>query len=207
MRVLPPLDGGMLALIAIQVLTRKPIPDYVQASLCKAGLGMMLLLSALAFIFEMVPLARFYGQRRRYVPCSLSRPRIASEPPHCQHGWFQEYTIRPDEDRRYECRTDSKLKRRRIPIPEDSNLNLGLNSSLSQSHRYWKWTPNAPSFRQMTLQAWGARPGMLNRNVEGMPKVAPTSRHAPDSDKLRTMHERCAFPPRIIVPDLSVRRR
>ena len=58
---IPPLDGGMLALIVIQVLTRKPIPDYVQASLCKAGLGMMLLLSVLAFIFEMVPMARFYG--------------------------------------------------------------------------------------------------------------------------------------------------
>jgi membrane-associated protease RseP (regulator of RpoE activity) len=60
MRVLPPLDGGMLALIAIQVLTRKPIADYVQASLCKAGLGMMLVLSVLAFIFEMVPMARFH---------------------------------------------------------------------------------------------------------------------------------------------------
>lgn len=58
---IPPLDGGMLALIAVQVLTRKPIPDYVQESLCKAGLGMIILLSALSFIFEMVPMARFYG--------------------------------------------------------------------------------------------------------------------------------------------------
>jgi hypothetical protein len=143
--------------------------------------------------------------RPRYVPCNLSGPRIAFEPPQCQHGWFQEDAIRPDEDPRYECRTDSKLERRRIPIPADSNLNLGLNSSLSLRHRYWKWTPNALSFRQTTLQAWGARPGMLNTNVEGMPKVAPTSRRAPDSAKLRTMHERCAFPPRKIVPDLSVR--
>ncbi len=58
---IPPLDGGMLILVAIQALTRKPIPEYVQASLCKAGLGMMVLLSVLTFIFEMVPMARFYG--------------------------------------------------------------------------------------------------------------------------------------------------
>ena len=46
---------------------------------------------------------------------------------------------------------------------------------------------------------------MPNRNVEGMLKVALTSRHAPDSDKLRTVHASFAFFPRIIVPDLSVR--
>ena len=46
---------------------------------------------------------------------------------------------------------------------------------------------------------------MLNRNVEGMPYVAATSRHAPDTAKLRTVRESCACPPRIIVPDLSVR--
>jgi hypothetical protein len=37
--------------------------------------------------------------------------------------------------------------------------------------------------------------------------VACTSRHAPVSDKLRTEHGRCAFLPRIMVPDLSIRLR
>ena len=48
---------------------------------------------------------------------------------------------------------------------------------------------------------------MPNRNVDGISKVACTSRHAPASDKLRTEHGRCAFLPRIIVPDLSIRLR
>jgi hypothetical protein len=67
--------------------------------------------------------------------------------------------------------------------------------------------PNCLSFGQITLQVRGGRPGMPNRNVDGISKVACTSRHAPASDKLRTEHGRCAFLPRIIVPDLSIRLR
>ena len=48
---------------------------------------------------------------------------------------------------------------------------------------------------------------MPNRNVDGISKVACTSRHAPVSVKLRTAHGSCAFLPRIIVPDLSIRLR
>ena len=67
--------------------------------------------------------------------------------------------------------------------------------------------PTCLSFRQITLQVRGGRPGMPNRNVDGISKVACTSRHAPASDKLRTEHGSCAFLPRIIVPDLSIRLR
>jgi len=70
---------------------------------------------------------------------------------------------------------------------------------------YWKWTPNIVPLRHITLQVRGVSPGMPNRKVEGMLRVAPTSRHAPNSDKLRIVHERCAFLPRMIIPDLSVR--
>lgn len=70
---------------------------------------------------------------------------------------------------------------------------------------HWKWTPNIVPLRHITLQVRGGSPGMPNRKVEGMLRVAPTSRHAPNSDKLRIVHERCAFLPRMIIPDLSVR--
>jgi len=48
---------------------------------------------------------------------------------------------------------------------------------------------------------------MPSKNAEGISKVACTSRHAPVSDKSRTAHGSCAFLPRIIVPDLSMRLR
>ena len=61
--------------------------------------------------------------------------------------------------------------------------------------------------RQITLQVRASCPGCLNSNVEGIAKVASTSREAPDSVKLRTVHGSAAFFPRIIVPDLRTRRR
>jgi len=72
---------------------------------------------------------------------------------------------------------------------------------------YWKWTPNFVSVRQITLQVWAGRPGKPKRNVDGISKVAAMTREAPDSVKLRTVHGSTAFFPRIIVPDLWVRRR
>ena len=53
----------------------------------------------------------------------------------------------------------------------------------------------------------GRSHGMPSRNVEGISIVACTSRHAPVSDKLRSEQGRCAFLPRIIVPDLCIRLR
>src|SRR5271154_6354438 len=70
-----------------------------------------------------------------------------------------------------------------------------------------KRTPNFEAVRQITLQLWGDRPGMPSRNMEGISNVACTSRLAPDSEKLRTVHGRCAFFPRIMVPVLNVRLR
>jgi hypothetical protein len=72
---------------------------------------------------------------------------------------------------------------------------------------YWKCIPSCLSVRQITLQARVVCPGRPNRNVDGISKVAPTSRQAPDSVKLRTVHGSTAFFPRIIVPDLRARRR
>ena len=74
-------------------------------------------------------------------------------------------------------------------------------------YSYRKRTPSFEAVRQITLQLWGDRPGMPSRNIEGISKVAGTSRLAPDSEKLRTVHGRCAFFPRIIVPVLNVRLR
>jgi hypothetical protein len=70
-----------------------------------------------------------------------------------------------------------------------------------------KRTPSFEAVRQITLQLLGERPGMPSRNIDGISKVACTSRLAPDSEKLRTVHGRCAFFPRIIVPVLNVRLR
>jgi hypothetical protein len=68
-------------------------------------------------------------------------------------------------------------------------------------------SPAALTVRQITLQARVVCPGRPNRNVDGISKVALTSREVPDSVKLRTVHGSTAFFPRIIVPDLRARRR
>ena len=94
----------------------------------------------------------------------------------------------------WQCSARSGMPRRAIAA-------LQLNAG------YWKWTPNLVSVRQISLQVLEVRLGMPNRNVDGMPKMAPSSRQAPESDKLRTVHASSAFFPRIIVPDLSVLRR
>ena len=72
---------------------------------------------------------------------------------------------------------------------------------------YWKYIPSCLSVRQITLQVRVVCPGKPKRNVDGISKVAATTRQAPDSVKLRTVHGSTAFFPRIIVPDLSARRR
>jgi hypothetical protein len=72
---------------------------------------------------------------------------------------------------------------------------------------YWKCIPSCLSVRQIALQARVVCPGRPNRNVDGTSKVALTSREAPDSVKLRTVHGSTAFFPRTIVPDLRARRR
>jgi len=45
---------------------------------------------------------------------------------------------------------------------------------------------------------------MINSNMEGIPEVVWTSRHAPVSERLRTVHG-TAWLPRRIFPDLSIR--
>jgi hypothetical protein len=72
---------------------------------------------------------------------------------------------------------------------------------------YWKCIPSCLSVRQITLQARVVCPGRPNRNVDGISKVALTSREAPNSVKLRTVHGSTDFFPRIIVPVLRARRR
>jgi hypothetical protein len=72
---------------------------------------------------------------------------------------------------------------------------------------YWKSIPSCLSVRQITLQVRVVWPGKPKRNVDGISNVAATTREAPDSVKLRTVHGSTAFFPRIIAPDLRVRRR
>jgi membrane-associated protease RseP (regulator of RpoE activity) len=55
---IPPLDGGFIALIGIEALTRKQIPEYVQSLLCKVGLGIISVSSLFFSIYEMAPLVR-----------------------------------------------------------------------------------------------------------------------------------------------------
>jgi membrane-associated protease RseP (regulator of RpoE activity) len=53
---LPPLDGGALALIAIEAVTRKPMPEAAQRSFRRVGLAAILTAIFLSLIYVVAPL-------------------------------------------------------------------------------------------------------------------------------------------------------